>query len=53
MGLQSAVASFFEGPNGESNKKLLTNVCVFGVAVLVLHHWETVIGPIDGDVPAQ
>lgn len=36
---QSAIAGFFEGPNGEANKKLMTNVCIFGAACLVLHHW--------------
>ena len=39
MGLQNSIAAFFEGPNGEANKKLMTNLVIFGGACLVLHHW--------------
>lgn len=47
MGIQSAIADWLDGPNGPTNKKLMKNLFIFGVAVAVLYNWEVVIGDFD------
>ena len=52
MGIQGAIADWLDGPEGATNKKLMKNLFIFGVAVAVLYNWEVVIGDFDEPPPA-
>jgi hypothetical protein len=50
MGIQADIAAFLDGPNGPANKKLLKNIFIFGIAIIVLYNYESILGPLD-EVP--
>ncbi len=52
MGIQSAIADWLDGPNGSTNKKLMKNLFIFGVAVAILYNWDVVIGDLSDEPPA-